>query len=43
MLVRLATLKDIPQLVQMRWDFSEEEHANNVDLRNLTRFVVSFC
>ncbi|MEW4425942.1 GNAT family N-acetyltransferase [Paenibacillus pabuli] len=30
MLVRLATLKDIPQLVQMRWDFSEEEHVNNV-------------
>lgn len=30
MLVRLATSEDIPQLVQMRWDFSEEEHANNV-------------
>ena len=30
MLVRLATSEDIPQLVQMRWDFSEEEHANSV-------------
>lgn len=30
MLVRLATSEDIPQLVQMRWDFSEEECANNV-------------
>jgi GNAT superfamily N-acetyltransferase len=27
-LVRLATLEDVAELVQMRWDFSEEEHAN---------------
>ncbi|MFK0522058.1 GNAT family N-acetyltransferase [Paenibacillus illinoisensis] len=27
-LVRLATLEDIPQLVQMRWDFSEEERMD---------------
>jgi hypothetical protein len=28
-LVRLATLKDVPQLVQMRWDFSEGERTDN--------------
>lgn len=28
MLIRLATLEDVPQLVQMRWDFSEEESVD---------------
>lgn len=29
MLVRLATFEDIPQLVQMRWDFSVEERLES--------------
>lgn len=28
-LVRLATFEDVPQLVQMRWDFSEEDYTNH--------------
>jgi hypothetical protein len=28
-IVPLATLDDVDQLVQMRWDFSEEEYPNN--------------
>lgn len=28
-LVRLATVEDVPQLVQMRWDFSEGERTNH--------------
>ncbi|MBM7564761.1 GNAT family N-acetyltransferase [Paenibacillus sacheonensis] len=27
--IRLAALEDVAQLVQMRWDFSEEEHLMN--------------
>ena len=44
MLVRLATSEDIPQLVQMRWDFSEEEHANNVvTFEEFNQICSEFC
>jgi len=29
-LVRLATLDDVDELVQMRWEFSEDEHSNGI-------------
>lgn len=28
--IRLATLDDVDNLVQMRWDFSEDEHINDI-------------
>jgi GNAT superfamily N-acetyltransferase len=28
-IIRLATIEDIPELVQMRWDFSEDERSSS--------------
>ncbi|MFD2115200.1 hypothetical protein ACFSTH_05580 [Paenibacillus yanchengensis] len=30
-IIRLATLNDVDELVQMRWDFSKEDYCNSSD------------
>lgn len=41
-LVRLAALDDVDELVQMRWDFSEEEASSSVGFEEFHRICSEF-
>lgn len=41
-LVRLAVLDDVDELVQMRWDFSEEEASSSVSFEEFHRICSEF-